>query len=185
VNGRLITVAAATAGITLVVGVAVAIVLPVDPEPLAPDPTTTVIPIPADRPHQVVRVVDGDTVVVRIGQTATTIRLLGLDTPETKHPTKPVQCYGPQATAYAKDELPVGEHVALVYGSRRTDRYGRTLGYVVDQDGDYGLRALRGGYARIYPGNHPQRDTYVAAEAAARRAGAGLWGACATTEEGT
>src|SRR4051812_42876384 len=53
----------------------------------------------------VVKAVDGDTIDVRIGDRTDTVRLLGIDTPETHHPTKPVQCFGPEAAAYTKRRL--------------------------------------------------------------------------------
>ena len=53
----------------------------------------------------VVKAVDGDTIDVRIGASTDTVRLLGIDTPETHHPTKPVQCFGPEAAAYTKSRL--------------------------------------------------------------------------------
>src|SRR6516165_2102483 len=60
----------------------------------------------ADMPYRVVQVLDGDTIVVRrAGGADETIRLLGVDTPETHHPRKPVQCYGPEAAAYTQSQL--------------------------------------------------------------------------------
>ena len=60
----------------------------------------------------VVRVVDGDTVRTNAG----TVRLLGVNTPETVHPFQPVGCYGPEASRFTKLLLPVGEQVVLVEG---------------------------------------------------------------------
>ncbi len=53
----------------------------------------------------VIKVDDGDTIVVRIGTRTDTIRFLGIDTPETHHPTKPVGCYGPEASDYTTARL--------------------------------------------------------------------------------
>jgi micrococcal nuclease len=75
----------------------------------------------------VVRVIDGDTILVRGGGgRIEDIRLLGIDTPETVDPRKPVQCYGPQASAFAK-HLETGRAVTLTYDRELHDRYGRFL----------------------------------------------------------
>lgn len=76
-------------------------------------------------PVSVVRVVDGNTVVVDRGGESVDVRLLNVDTPETKHPDKPVECLGPEATAFLKRHLPVGAAVELQYDRERQDRYGR------------------------------------------------------------
>ncbi len=82
----------------------------------------------------VVRVVDGDTVVVALAGTDTTIRLLNVDTPETKDPNKAVECLGPEASAFLTELLPVGTPVELVYDGEKLDRYGRTLAGVFKGD---------------------------------------------------
>ena len=75
----------------------------------------------------VVRVIDGDTLVVSLGGVDTTIRLLNIDTPETKDPNKAVECLGPEASAFLKSLLPQGTSVELEYDGEKLDRYGRTL----------------------------------------------------------
>lgn len=75
----------------------------------------------------VLRVVDGDTVDVDLQGERTRVRLLNVDTPETKHPNKMVECLGPEATAFLEDLLPEGTVVGLEYDHERTDKYGRTL----------------------------------------------------------
>ena len=80
------------------------------------------------------RVVDGDTVVVALAGTDTTIRLLNVDTPETKDPNKAVECLGPEASAFLTELLPVGTPVELVYDGEKLDRYGRTLAGVFKGD---------------------------------------------------
>ncbi len=78
----------------------------------------------ADQPYRVVQVLDGDTIVVRgAGAPDETIRLLGVDTPETHHPRKPVQCYGPEAAAYTTSRL-FGQVVQLEGDVERHDIYG-------------------------------------------------------------
>src|SRR5437667_7574047 len=79
----------------------------------------------------VVHVVDGDTIVAAFADGhRETVRVLGVDTPETVDPRKPVQCFGPQASAYSKAHLG-GRSVRLEFDVERRDRYGRLLAYVV------------------------------------------------------
>src|SRR4051812_40429389 len=78
---------------------------------------------------RVLRVIDGDTIVVDGGRGPQTIRLLGIDTPETVDPDEPVGCYGPEASAFSK-HLMTGRTVTLRYDRERVDRYGRWLAYV-------------------------------------------------------
>lgn len=80
----------------------------------------------------VVRVVDGDTIVAMIKGEETTVRLLNIDTPETKHPDLPVQCLGPEATAFLTERLPAGTPIELEYDEERLDRYDRTLAGVYE-----------------------------------------------------
>src|SRR4051812_22007805 len=136
-------------------------------------------PIPAGERTAVERVVDGDTIVVNGG---TRIRLIGMDTPETKDPRKPVQCFGEEASRRAESLLPDGEAVVLVYDVDLFDRYGRTLAYVYRaRDGLFVNESLvRDGYAVAYPvpPNVEHADEFVAAQREARTAGRGLWSAC-------
>ncbi|MEE1619790.1 thermonuclease family protein [Zafaria sp. J156] len=78
------------------------------------------------------RVIDGDTFVARVGGSEQTIRLLNVDTPETKAPGQPVECLGPEATEFLEGRLVPGQEVRLVYDVERTDRYGRTLAGVYE-----------------------------------------------------
>ena len=118
----------------------------------------------------------------RIGSRTDTIRLLGIDTPETHHPTKPVGCYGPEASAFTK-HLVTGRTVTLRYDRELHDRYGRFLAYVWLA----GARPLfvnaelvRRGYARTYPfpPNTAHAALFAALERSAAVAGKGLWHAC-------
>ncbi len=81
------------------------------------------------------RVVDGDTVDVRLAGEVVRVRLLNIDTPETKDPNEVVECLGPEATALLEELLPPGTVVGLEYDEERTDSYGRTLAGVFRQDG--------------------------------------------------
>ena len=187
-TARRLAFAAAITTVGLLIGVAVADQMSPEPEPIpAPSASTTIIPIP-DAHFRIVRTIDGDTIVVRQHGVDTTVRLIGPDAPESagKYKNHP-QCYGKEAADYAKNQLAPDEQVTLTYGPRRLDRYGRTLSYIRDSDGDFGQRTIRMGYARQYREtrngkrivpNHPNRVAYQEAERLAQEAGRGLWGAC-------
>lgn len=131
-------------------------------------------------PVAVVRVIDGDTVVVEGGDgKRVVVRLIGVDTPETVAPGKPVQPYGPEASAYTKAGL-LGLMVRLVPDSRagERDRYGRTLAYVFIGDECWNETLIRKGYGRAYtdyPFEPATRARFVIVEDAAKAAGRGLW----------
>ncbi|MSV36649.1 MAG: nuclease, partial [Actinobacteria bacterium] len=79
---------------------------------------------PDGRVHGVItHVTDGDTVDVRFGSNTEKIRLIGVDTPETKHPTKPVGCWGPEASAHTTALLPPGTDVYIVRDAEARDKY--------------------------------------------------------------
>jgi micrococcal nuclease len=129
----------------------------------------------------VVRVVDGDTVEVRIGGREETVRLIGIDTPETVDPRSPVECFGEEASDRAKALLPVGTEVRLVADVEPRDRYDRLLAYVYRDDGTFvNLALVEDGYASVltYPPNVAHASEFTAAAARAREGGRGLWGAC-------
>jgi len=136
-----------------------------------------------DAPYRVVDVLDGDTIVVERGGKQDTIRLLGVDTPETHHPTKPVQCFGPEASAYTTRRL-LGKSVRLERDVETRDVYGRRLAYVYVDGERYDDELLRLGYARllVIEPNHLHARTMLDEELDAKRRGAGLWSACDTTE---
>src|SRR5262245_14382770 len=130
----------------------------------------------------VLKVVDGDTIDIRDDiRGRLRVRLLGIDTPESKKPGYTVGCWGPEAAEFARSTM-VGQRVALVTDPTQdmTDRYGRTLAYLVRADGwDYSVEAARAGAARSYVyDDRPvsQHDAIEAAEAEARSALRGLWG---------
>lgn len=136
---------------------------------------------------EVIRVVDGDTLHVRIDGRDETVRLIGINTPETVKEGSPIECYGPEASDYAKQAL-TGRTVTLEYDESqgRTDQYGRTLAYVW-LEGDDGsltlvnLDEVTGGYARerqYGPTPYAWKSTFRAAQSQARAAGVGLWGSC-------
>lgn len=85
-------------------------------------------------PGTVVRVIDGDTLVIAFDGSDQTVRLLNVDTPETKHPDKPVECLGQEATEKLESLTPPGTQVALDFDVERTDRYDRVLAAVFVED---------------------------------------------------
>jgi micrococcal nuclease len=121
----------------------------------------------------VVRVVDGDTVVLEeIG----TVRLIGIDTPETVDPRVPVQAFGMEASAHLS-RLLTGQRVRLEYDQQRQDKYGRTLAYLHLPNGTFvNLEMVRQGYAHAYV-KYPFQlmEFFRDAEREARAAGRGLW----------
>lgn len=130
----------------------------------------------------VARVIDGDTVDLRLGSTTERVRLLGIDTPETVDPDEPVQCFGPEASARTKELLSPGTPVAVRRDREARDRYGRLLLYVWRvADGAFVNRVLvEGGFAEplaIAP-NVAHRAELAAAARTARAAGVGRWGTC-------
>ena len=137
---------------------------------------------PADGTATVVAVSDGDTIDVDLGGNTESVRLLGIDTPETHHPTKPVECYGAEASARTAELLAEGSRVKLVRDTEARDRYGRLLAYVYRADDDLfvNLSLVTDGFADaldIAP-NNAHAAELARAVGAARNAGVGLWGAC-------
>ncbi len=133
-------------------------------------------------PPVVVDVLDGDTIVIDFGTVSERVRLLGIDTPESVDPNRPVQCFGAEATAHLQELLPVGTTVLVERDVDARDRYGRLLAYVFRSDDDLFVNAalLRGGFAdmAILPPNTSYRDELEAAFARARTEDAGLWAHC-------
>lgn len=131
---------------------------------------------------RVEKVVDGDTIEVTHAGRKEKVRLLGIDTPETKDPRKPVQCFGREASAHTAELLPPGTEVRLVHDVERRDRYDRVLAYVYRaSDGLFvNLALARDGYADLltYPPNVAHTTELSAAVAEARREQRGLWQAC-------
>jgi micrococcal nuclease len=129
--------------------------------------------------YTVTAVIDGDTIeVARDGQTDV-VRLLGVDTPETHHPTEPVECFGPEAATYTAQRLS-GRPVRLERDVEPRDRYGRRLAYVVVDGERFNDELLRLGYAEllVIEPNHAHARAMLRAELEAKGAGLGLWGVC-------
>jgi micrococcal nuclease len=127
----------------------------------------------------VVRAVDGDTLVVRIEGREERVRLLGVDTPETKHPRKPVEYFGKEASAFTR-RMAEGKRVQLEADPSNTnrDRYGRLLRYVFLPDGTLlNAAIIEQGYGHAYTRFPFQRmEEFRALERSARENDRGLWG---------
>jgi micrococcal nuclease len=134
---------------------------------------------PATAVAPVTRVVDGDTVEVRLGNRVEDVRLIGIDTPETVKPGTPVQCFGPRASHFTK-QLLEGRRVRLVFGVERRDVYGRLLAYLYLGRRFVNPILVRRGFARslTIPPNDRFAPLFQRLELRAGRAGRGLWGAC-------
>lgn len=127
----------------------------------------------------VMRVIDGDTLVVEIDGVEETIRIIGINTPETVAPRKPVECFGQEASAKARNLLE-GKEVRLEADSTQNerDKYGRLLRYVFLSDGsDFGKTMIFEGYAYEYTYQTPYvyQEEYKQAQTDARSAQRGLW----------
>src|SRR5258706_1454848 len=124
------------------------------------------------------RIVDGDTIDVTIDGRRERIRLIGIDTPETKKPNTPVQCYGPEATKFRTSLSPLGTPLHLDRDVVARDDYGRLLAYVyVAGDGLFvNLKIIRRGFARplTIPPNDAHAGEFIDAARAAEAANIGL-----------
>ncbi len=150
---------------------------PPDPDPPPPEPqdvTTSAV---------IVRVIDGDTIVVATPQGEATVRLLGIDTPETKKPGTRIECGGREATKVMRRFATVGEHVQLTTDSTQDtfDRYGRLLAYVTGDNGRLlQVEMLKTGWAKVYvfENRFKRYRQFVRAQRLARRGKRGLFRRC-------
>ncbi len=155
--------------------------------PAAPPPAAAAAAKGLSTEARITSVIDGDTVKVRLaGGTRTTVRLIGIDTPETKRPGTPVQCGGRDATARMKK-------LALRNGRGRTvtiktdptqdltDRYGRLLAYVSAGGTDFGRTMVASGWARtyVYGADFRRVRAYRSAQRSAKAARKGVYRTCA------
>lgn len=132
-----------------------------------------------------VKAIDGDTIDVRVhtpdGDRRERVRLIGVDTPETKKPNTPVQCWGPEASAFTADLLTPGVPLYLERDVEARDPYDRLLAYVYLVDGRFvNLELLARGFARplrIEP-NTAHATDFAAAATRAEASDLGLWAAC-------
>ncbi len=144
--------------------------------------TTTSAPGEVEANAVVEFVIDGDTVDVVIEGRSVRVRLIGIDTPETKKPETPVECFGPEATAFTTQLLPVGTSIRIERDVVGRDDFGRLLGYVYRADDGIfvNYEVMRQGFGQ--PLSIPPNDTFAELFADAARAAeaddAGLWAAC-------
>lgn len=136
----------------------------------------------AERQARVLRVVDGDTLKVRVDGRVETVRLLGIDTPESKRPGAPVECGSRRAGAELR-QLVAGRAVELHGDASQDaeDRFGRMLAYVELDGEDVGKAMVASGWAKpyVYRGVPFERaGAYRDAARSARTQGAGVYGAC-------
>lgn len=130
---------------------------------------------------KVVRVIDGDTVKVRLASgSRRDVRLVGIDTPEVYGG---VECWGRKASRATKKLLPRGTRVVLTSdpSQDRKDRYGRLLRYVAKGKTDINRKLVRRGHARVYVYHHhpfKRTQSYKSAQRQATNNDLGLWGAC-------
>ena len=131
-------------------------------------------------PAVIVRAVDGDTAVVKVDGQEKRVRFLGVDTPETVHPNKPVQFYGKEASNFTKERLE--------YDSNPQDRYGRHLAYIwlknpatvnesTIRESMFNAKLLLGGYAKvmIIKPNKRYEAEFKKFQEEAKRARLGVW----------
>ena len=130
----------------------------------------------------VIYVTDGDTIGVKIDGVEERVRLIGIDTPETKKPNTPVQCFGPEATAFTKSLLPEGTALYVERDVEARDIYGRLLAYIYrSADGMFvNMEVIGRGYARplTIPPNVAHADEFVVAARNAEASNVGLWAGC-------
>lgn len=131
----------------------------------------------AQQQVRVVRVIDGDTIVVNNGGTDETVRLLNVDTPETKDPDVRVECLGPEATTFLERRLKPGAVVNLDYDIERTDKYGRTLAAVYESGALVNADIARAGFgvAVTFEPNHRFYPPVRQAQEEAERTRLGLF----------
>jgi micrococcal nuclease len=151
---------------------------------LGPEPEEQKVQEEGER-IKVAHVVDGDTIKLEDGQV---VRYIGIDTPETVDPRKPVQCFGKEASAKNR-ELVEGKEVRLVKDTSETDKYKRLLRYIYVGDVFVNDYLVRNGYAHSssYPPDVKHQDQFRVAEQEARENKRGLWAddACKTEEVAT
>ncbi|MBW4837401.1 MAG: thermonuclease family protein [Staphylococcaceae bacterium] len=126
-----------------------------------------------------VKVIDGDTVKLNYKGKVSTFRLLLIDTPETKDPRKPVQKYGPEASAFTTNMMTKAKKIEVAFDKgQRTDKYGRLLAYVYADGRMVNNAVVRQGLARVkyvYPPNNTYEQLIRASEARAKAEKLNIW----------
>ena len=130
----------------------------------------------------VVEVIDGDTLDLFIAGHRLRVRLIGIDTPETKHPSKPIQCFGPEATAFTESLLQRGTEIRIERDNEARDTYDRLLVYLYRTSDNMfiNLELVLQGYADVLTiePNIAYLDKFVAASRDAHLSNRGMWQAC-------
>ena len=159
------------------------VLFPIDPIPAAAPLSQTEVLSASRSAHLVTRVVDGDTLKVSSGDGVLTVRVIGINTPETVDPRKAVECYGKEASEKMRS-LVENQRVILTndLSQSEQDRYGRLLRYVELTDGtDVGLTLIQEGFAHEYTYNSPyaRQQFYRAAQKSAQDDSLGFWSSSA------
>ncbi|WP_246202668.1 thermonuclease family protein [Virgibacillus doumboii] len=132
---------------------------------------------PGDATATVTRVVDGDTIEIRLNGKTEDVRLLLVDTPETVHPSEPVQPFGPEASQFAKSQL-TGKKVQIEYDGPKRDHYGRLLAYLWVDGQNFNKMLLEKGlarYAYVYDPPYTHSNAFMKAQNRAKNAERGIW----------
>lgn len=140
--------------------------------------TKTVKPKPSHKfiVATVTEVIDGDTIKINLKGKEEKVRLILVDTPETKHPNKPIQPFGKEASQFTKDQLE-GKEIEIEPGVQERDKYGRLLAYVYLNSKMFNKTLIEKGLARvtIYPPNTKYLDEFKSIETEAKKKGIGIW----------
>jgi micrococcal nuclease len=129
-------------------------------------------------PAVVEKVIDGDTLKVEVNGKSETVRLLLIDTPESVHPSKPVQPYAIEASHFVKEQLPAGERIELELDAGERDKYGRLLAYVWVKEKMLNEWLLEEGYARVayvFEPNTKYVDRFRDIQQEAQNQGLNIW----------
>lgn len=150
-------------------------------------PTSTQDQNAVDAYPTISNIVDGDTIIVHFpGRGDEIVRLLGVDTPETVDPNRPVQCFGAEATADISAVIPPGTPIRIERDVEARDHFGRLLAYVYRREDDLFVnhRLIFRGFAdvAIYEPNLAYRAELESAAITARTQSRGLWGACGSPD---
>lgn len=165
--------------VQLLVSILVLIGVPTSVLPAPTATTSSESAVASTTLYSVVKVVDGDTIHIDINGKKETVRLIGMNTPETVDPRRPVECFGEEASARAK-ELLDGQQVRIEteVSQGERDKYGRLLGYVIREDGLlFNKYMIEEGYAYEYTYRLPYKyqTEFKAAQKEAEAASRGLW----------
>lgn len=167
--------------IIIIIMLAIAFILASPAYAQTPTPIPILVTLPAGEDAVVMNVIDGDTIDVEIEGQPYTVRYIGVDSPESVAPAKPVECFAHEAAA-ANAALVAGQMVRLERDKSNTDRYGRLLRYVYRADDGRMINAelVRAGlaFAKRYPPDTKRARQLAQEMIAAQTAKAGLWSAC-------